>query len=701
MPTRLPSRSPVPSPPRAPSGSPRRRLRTVGVAVLALLPLGCGDEPAPLDPDAAAMAGRPGMAESGLNRPPASAGAAQDREKRGPPAFRFTDHSAASGIVATNHSGAAGVKEYLFEAVGTGPACLDYDGDGLMDFYVPDGDVFTNYDLVLEPDPKDPGRIRPVLRPKEPKATRHRDQLWRNLGDGRFEDVALAAGIDNDRWSFGALAFDWDGDGWTDVFVAALGGCRLYHNQRNGTFRDVAPEVGLVGDATSWNTCATCGDFDDDGRLDLYVARYSDPATTVNKQRIARRLPEGIPVSAIPGRACLWRGLPAYCGPVGLDAQHDSLYRQQEDGTYRDVTVELGLVPRAPKYGFTSYFFDFDDDGLPDIYVANDSEENFLWRQSRDKDGRIRFRDVADDLGVKFGQNQNPQASMGNAVADVNRDGLYDIIVTNFSHDYNNIYMGVRYPGGVSFKDRGQQTMGQAVFYDLSWGCGFHDLDNDGDLDLLIANGHVYKEVDLFDKTGTSYEQYVAVFENLDPSKLRFREVGPKPFKGPSARPPEWLKPEDIDAGPGLEVRKCYRGACFADFDNDGDYDVLLTAMNEPPTFLRNDLPPSPDRRWVKVALRGDRANAEAIGARVRVATADGVTQTFPVYRGQSFLGTDDPRIHAGVGAHETVTVTVVWPGPAATRKTTVYRDLPSNRLYLLHLDGRAEEKPLKVVPSR
>jgi len=685
------------------------RLRLLAAAALAavLAVPGCGETTdAPKPADGGTTKGgmksgmKSGMAESGQNAPPSSAGAAQAQERRTPPAFRFSDHTAASGITAVNHSGTAGVKEYLFEAVGPGFACLDFDRDGWMDVYVPDGDVFDNYDLVKESDPKAPGKVRPVLRPKPDKPKPLVDHLYRNKGDGTFEDVALAAGVADDRWSFGALAWDYDGDGWTDLFVSNLGACRLYHNQRNGTFRDVAPELGLVGDATSWNSCASCGDYDGDGRLDLFVARYADPAMEIEKQRVARKLAEGTPVTEIPGRACLWRGLPAYCGPVGLVGQHDSLYRQQEDGTFRDVTEEVGMVPKAPKYGFTSYFFDYDDDGLLDVYVANDSEENFLWKQSRDKDGKIRFRDVSEELGVKFGQNQNPQASMGCTTADLNRDGLLDIFVTNFSHDYNNIFIGVRYPGGVSFKDRGQQTMGQAVFYDLSWGCGFYDFDLDADLDLFVANGHVYKEVDLFDKTGTAYEQYSAVFECLDAAKLRYREVGPKPFKGPSAKPPAWLKPEDVFAGDGLEVKKCNRTACFHDFDNDGDVDVLVGSMNETPTFLRNDLPADPSRRWLKLLPRGEAGNVEGIGAVVRVATADGVTQTFPVFRCQSFLGTDDPRIPVGVGAATTATVTVVWPGPVATRKTTVYKDVATNAAYELHVDGTAQKLELKTIPS-
>ncbi len=643
-----------------------------------------------------------GMQDSGLDRPWANAGSAQDREVRPPPAFRFEDASALSGLTATNHSGRAGVKEYLLEAVGVGPACLDFDNDGLMDFYVPDGDEFDHYDFLKEPDPRSPGKLRPVVRRQANVAEPFLAHLYHNLGDGRFEDVAVRAGVTNERWGFGALAWDYDADGFTDLLVCNFGKNRLYRNNGNGTFTDVAEAVGLAGDDTSWNTCATCGDYDGDGRLDLYVARYADPAVEVARQVTARNLPEGTPLTGIPGRLCKWRGVDAYCGPVGLEAQHDSLYHQESDGTFRDVSVEAGVRPKAAKYGFTSYFFDYDQDGLPDIYVANDSEENFLWHQER-KDGKPWFRDVAEPLGVKFGQQQNPQASMGCATADINQDGLLDIFVTNFSHDYNNIFIGARYPGGVAFKDRGLQVMGQAVFYDLAWGCGWYDFDLDADLDLLVANGHVYKEVDLFDRTGTSYEQYPAVFECLEAKKLRYREVGPKPFKGPNAKPPAGLKEADLFAGQGLEVaKKCNRGACFNDADNDGDVDVVLFSMNAEPTYLRNELERGPTRHWLKLVVKQPGTkNVDAIGAVVRVRTPDGTVQTFPVYRCQSFLGTDDPRIPVGLGGATRAEVTVTWPG--AEKVSTVHADLAADAAYVLTPDGKSAQQALKpvLVPGR
>jgi hypothetical protein len=654
--------------------------------------LGCGDDggsPAPKPPAA-------GVRDSGLNAPPAEykSAAASAAEHRPPPAFQFEDVTTMSGLSGVNHSGRAGVKEYLPEAVGVGPAWLDYDHDGRMDLYVPDGDVFSNYILSREPDPSNPGRLRSVLHPKSPKPEVFHAHLWRNLGGGKFEDVAAEAGVQNDRWGFGATAFDYDGDGWTDLFVANFGKCRLYKNGGNGTFRDVAEEVGLAGDEASWSTCATCGDYDGDGRLDLYVGRYLDIGHEVNRQRELRHLPEGEAVEAITGRSCKWRGLDAYCGPLGLVAQHDSLYHQEPDGTFRDVSVEVKVRPKSAKYAFTCMFVDYDSDGLMDIYVANDSEENFLWKQKRDAQGKPFFEDVAESRGVKYGQQQNAQASMGACTNDINQDGVLDIFITNFSHDYNNIYLGRPNPGGVSYIDRGLQVMGQSVFYDLSWGCGWYDFDDDADLDLFIANGHVYKEIDLFERTGTSYDQYPAVFECLDAPQLKYREVGPKPFKGPNARPPAGVKYEDLFAGAGLEVRRGCRGAAFGDWDNDGDVDIYVQAMNENPIALQNALVRTGERHWLKLrTAMPDTKNSEAIGAVVSVQGEGGPKQTFPVYRCQSFLGTDDPRIPVGLGASKKAKVVVTWPG--TERKTTTYEGLEADAFYVLTPDGKATKQDL------
>jgi hypothetical protein len=607
------------------------------------------------------------------------------------PAIRFEDVSAGSGIRVVNHSGRAGVKEFLLEAVGPGPAWFDYDRDGLLDCFIPDGDVFSNYRLVRETDPQT-GALRPYLRPKSPRPERFKDQLWRNNGDGTFTDVAEKAGVADENWSFGATTFDFDADGLTDVFVANQGPCRLWHNNGNGTFTDVAVAKNVAGLPETWATCAGVGDLDGDDRLDLYVGAYADTAAEIDRQRADRKLPEDQPVESISGRSCHWQDVLAYCGPIGLVGQHDTCYRQAEDGTFEDVSVAWGMRPPVARYAFTVLVFDFNEDGLTDVYVANDSVESFFWQQDRDSEGRVRFQDTSEILGVKFGLHLSPQAGMGATVVDANQDGRMDIFKTNFSQDYSNLYLMQRVrPDSEAFyfKDRGHQSMGQEVHYDLKWGCGFYDFDNDTDEDLLVANGHVYKEVDLRLKTGSTYEQWNALFECVDPAAVAYREIGAKPIDRKDDAP------ANLDAGGGMWAKKCFRAAAFADFNNDGFVDVLLGAMNDAPTLLLNTTTPSPDRGFVKLTLSQPGGNREALGAIVEV-TAGGKTRRYPNVRVKSFLGCDDPRIHVGLGKATTCDVRVIWPG--RDRATTEYKGLAANAHWRLdRASGKAEAVELKA----
>lgn len=656
----------------------------LAVAALAALPLlasGCGDH-------------KKKPVEN-----PAQEEIEPDRWKDAPATrIRFRDVSAQGGITAVNHSGRAGVKEFLFEAVGPGAAWFDYDGDGLLDLYVPDGDVFRNYDLAVVRD-QATGRDRPVLQPKAERLEVHTDRLWRNRGDGSFEDVSEKAGIHDARWSFGATPFDYDADGDQDVFVANFGLNRLWRNNGDGTFTDVAAEVGLAGDPFTWHSCAAVADIDGDDRLDLYVAAYSDVAHEVDRLRVKQGLPLGTPVESISGRDCAWRGIKAYCGPIGLKAQHDIVFHQREDGTFQDVTVAWGLRPRAPKYAFTCLAYDFNDDGLIDIYVANDSEENFMWQQERASDGTILFRDTSDVLGIKVGQQVTAQASMGMSANDIDRDGRFDISITNFSHDYNNLYMAkqVEGSGTTYFKDRGLQTMSQQVWYDLSWGIGWYDFDNDTDLDLFVANGHVYKEIDLFSKTGTSYDQLNALFENMDPATLGFREIGAKAQK--NAAP--GVDTAKLDAGDGMAVARCSRQAAFGDFNDDGRVDVFVSNLNDAPTLLLGEGPAGgPDAHWIKLSFRQPGANREALGASFTVMTPDAI-QRHVVIRQKSFLGCDDPRQHVGLGTAAACDVGVIWPGRA--RATSRFEGLAAGKHWLLdRASGEAVELPLKpfAVPA-
>ena len=652
---------------------PRIPLRLLPLLACGLLLLGCGPQ------------------ETG--KPPLIADPYSDAP---PTKIAFANATQGSGLDLPNHSGRPGRKEFLLEAVGPGASWFDYDGDGYLDVYVPDGDVFANYDLLDAVDPAT-GRTRPLLRAHEKREQRFLDQLWRNNGDGSFTNIADKAGIHDERWSFGSTPFDYDGDGDTDIVVCNFGKDVLWRNNGDGTFTDVATAVGLAGDDWTWSTAAAVGDVDGDGRLDIYVATYSDPAVEVERLRVEGKIPAGTPVAEISGRACTWKGLKAYCGPIGLRGTFDHLYRQKEDGTFEDMTDAWGVRPRVGRYAFTALMYDYNEDGLLDIYIANDSVENFMWQQSRDRKGQVRFRDTSDQIGVKVGQHINAQASMGMAVGDVNQDGLQDIVVTNFSHDYNNLYIAHRAASGrgVFFKDRGLPSMGQAVYYDLSWGVGLYDFDNDGDLDLFVANGHVYKEIDLFDKTGTAYDQWNALFECMEPKTLGFREIGTKAQKN---RHPD-TPPEGLDAGDGMEVNVCSRQAAFADYNNDGRIDILVQNMNTTPTLLRNTSRVAPENGWIKVALRQPGGNREALGAVVRVrpsgAEPDTPTWVQHVIRQKSFLGADDPRLHFGLGPVPTVDIEVVWPG--IERETTTFPNVAAGAYYLLDRasgTAQAQEMP-------
>jgi hypothetical protein len=639
----------------------------------------------------------PGAAPDDADLAPA-APASDPWAAAGPTGLRFDDVTAKAGITEPNHSGRPGVKEYLVEAPGPGAAWVDYDSDGFLDLYVPDGDVLANYEFVHEADPANPDVTRPVLRKKAEPGETHRDQLWRNKGDGTFENVAAAAGIEDTHWSFGATAFDYDADGRTDIYVCNYGPNRLWRNNGDGTFTDIAEKVGLRGDPHAWSTAAAVGDVDGDGRLDLYVGAYSDPAAEVERLRLKQKLPPDTSIDEVNARDCTWRGIPAYCGPVGLKGLHDTMYRQREDGTFEDVSVRWGLRPRIPLYTFTILMYDVDEDGLQDLYVANDSVENLLWMQTRSESGRILFREEADRLGVKYGRLITPQASMGMAAQDVDQDGRIDIFVTNFSHDYNNLFLARLAAGGgaLYFKDYGLPTMGQQVHYDLSWGCGWYDFDNDGDRDLFVANGHVYKEIDLFEKTGAVYDQHNTLFECMDAPALAFREVGAKAQVHAGPETPL----ADLDAGSGMAVQACSRQAAFADFDNDGRMDVVVLNMNTPPTVLRNTSPQDEGDSWVKLSLRQPGGNREALGAIVEVSAPDGRTWRVPVIRQVSFLGCDDPRLHVGLGGAATCDVRVIWPG--AERATTSFPGLAAGGHHLLDREGaEATRLPLPAFRGR
>ena len=646
-----------------------------GLALLLAVVAGCGDPPPPVEVDT-------------TTDPWADAG---------PTPLSLADVSAASGIVTPNHHGRETVKDWMFEGIGPGAAWLDYDNDGFLDLYVPDGDVFANY-VLQTPLRRPPDMPATVMRLQREREHVYRDQLWRNNGDGTFTDVAPHAGIVEEHWSFGATACDYDGDGWTDIFVANFGVDVLWRNNGDGTFTDVAEKVGLRGWPWTWSTSASVGDVDGDGRLDFYVSSFADVAAEFERVRVLQGLPPSTPLESIDGKICDWRGVRVYCGPTGLTAQHDRLYCQRPDGTFEDRAERYGLRPRVAHYAFQSVMVDFDEDGLLDIYVANDSQGNIFWRQSRTPDGEIRFTDTAADLGVEVGDHVAAQAGMGVAVADIDGDGQLDLTVTNFAHDYNNLYIGRRPGASFFFVDRGSHVMAAEVFFDLSWGVGWIDFDNDADLDLFISQGHVYVQSDLFDKTGARYKQLNSLFECMDDKILGYREVGAQG----QLHARGGALPANLEAGDGMAILECSRGAAFGDYDNDGRMDVFVVNMNAPPSLLHNESRTA-GAHWIKLLLQQPGGNRDALGAIVTVASsAEGARRArkMPVLRGSSFLSTCDARLHVGLGVATACDVTVTWPGPE--RSTTTYRELAADACWRLEREGaHAVRQPLPALRAR
>ena len=512
--------------------------------------------------------------------PPASASAGE---------LWFTDVAAEVGLTARNVSGSPS-KRYLIEAKGGGAAFLDADGDGDLDIYLLSGSTFGR------PDPQAHNR------------------LYRNDGPSPFVDVTPRSGLGDTSWSMGAAAADYDNDGDADVYVTNYGANRLFENDGAGRFSDVTAAAG-VGD-TLWGTGAAWGDYDRDGDLDLYAANFV-------------RFRRGLRPRAM--EYCQWKGVEVFYGPEAYPGAPDVLYRNDGGGAFRDVSQVSGVRVATPYKGFQPVFADLDDDGWPDIYVADDTTPNLFFRNLGDGT----FRDVSLRSGTSHNVNGDVQAGMGVDLGDYDGDGDLDLYVTHFSDDYNTLY---RNDGGGYFSDvTFRAGLGEASMPWVGWGTAFADLDNDADLDLFVANGHVYPVVDDHD-LGTSYAQPNLVFANQ--GRAVFEDASPL-------------------AGPGLRVRKVSRGTAFGDYDDDGDVDILVLNADDTPTLLRND---GAGGHWLGVRLRGRRSNRDGVGARIRV-TAGGRTQVREVRAGASFLSSNDLRAHFGLGAATSVDrLAVSWP---------------------------------------
>ncbi len=522
---------------------------------------------------------------------------------------RFTDVAKDAGITAVIRSGGPD-KRFIVEGNGSGCAWFDFDGDGWSDLFIVGG--------------MDPSNLFEDRR----DGSRFPNHLYRNLGDGRFQDVTGQAGVGGVGLGNGVAAADFDNDGDIDLFVTNYGDDILYRNQGDGTFADVTKSAG-VGGGRLWSMGAAFGDYDMDGWLDLYVTRYLEFDFS-NPPR--------------QGQYCNYRGIAVMCGPLGLPAAADSLYRNNGDGTFREVTREAGLAV-TPRYGFSAVFEDFDRDGLPDILTTNDSGPNLLFRNT----GEGSFEEIGLFSGIAYTAEGRAQANMGMALGDVNGDGFEDVFVTTFSDDHYSLYLSQDGPSYTESSAAANLSAPTIPF--LGWATFFLDFDNDGRLDLFTANGHLYPEANQM--AGAGYLQRDLLFRGV--GEGRFEEVGES--SGFSSVP-----------------AKSSRGAAFSDYDNDGDLDLVVLAIDDRPSLWRNN--GGETRNWVQLRLL-TQAGAPCIGALATLTTATR-TQWQTVRSGSNYLSQNDYRLHFGLGSNTRVErLEIVWPGD---RRQSV-QEVPLNRI--------------------
>ena len=457
---------------------------------------------------------------------------------------------------------------------------------------------------------------------------RRRIGCTRNLRNGRFDDVTVRAGLQRTGWASGVCAGDYDNDGWTDLFVTYFGQNVLYRNLGGGRFEDVTRSAGLFREGVRWGSGCTFVDVDRDGRLDLFVANY---------------LRFDLKTAPEPGAGanCTWKGIPVNCGPKGLPMDTNLLYRNEGDGRFTDASDRSGIARVGNRYPMTAVAVDMNADGWTDIYVASDSTAAILYRNN--KDGT--FTDIAVESGTAYNDQGAAQAGMGLAVGDYNNDGQLDLVKTHFADDIPSLYRNVS--KGL-FEDVATAAGLNAQNRYVEWGAGLTDFDNDGLADLMYVTGSVYPEIE--------------------------RSLAQYPHRGPRVvfRNKDGARFEDVTAasGSGAVTPHSSRGAAFGDIDNDGDVDVLVMNMNEPPSLLRNGY--QGDHGWVQVALEGRRSNRSAIGATV-IVTANGKRQARAVLSQSSYYSHDDLRLHFGIGGASRIeTIEVRWPDGQVQRMTNV-----------------------------
>jgi hypothetical protein len=503
-----------------------------------------------------------------------------------------------------NVFGGVSSKKYIIETTGTGVAIFDYDNDGWPDIFLVNGTTLEGFPAGQGP-------------------TNH---LYRNNHDGTFRDVTVQAGLAATGWGQGVCVGDYDNDGWEDLYVTYFGKNRLYHNQ-SGVFSEIAEQARVAGSGKAWGTGCAFVDYDRDGLVDLIVANYVD---------------FDLSNAPVPGErsACMWKGVPVMCGPRGLPGAKNILYHNQGHGTFEDVTTKAHIDQTNGHYAFSVSTLDFDDDGWPDIYVACDSTPSILYHNNRDGT----FTDLAVVSGAAFNEDGREQAGMGTTVADYDGDGRLDIFKTNFSDDTATLY-----------RNNGDETFSDATFpaglglhtQYLGWGAMFFDFDNDGWPDLIVANGHVYPEVDKY-HLGSNYEE----------PRVLYRNNGHGTFTDLSA-----------SAGPGISTPASARGLAVGDLWNDGRLSVVISNMSAHPSLLVDEV--RSGNHWIAIKTVGSKSNRDGIGARVTVKIGKR-TLVDEVRSGSSYDSNSDMRVHFGLGSAMKIDeLKIRWPSGLVERFDT------------------------------
>lgn len=528
----------------------------------------------------------------------------------------FIDVARESGLNAKTIFGGEHKNKYLLETTGCGIAFYDYDNDGWIDLFIVNGARLEGF----------------------PKGQEPISHLFKNNRDGTFTDVTTRAGVGHSGWGQGVCVGDYDNDGYDDLFVTYFGKNILYHNNGDGTFTDVSEKAGVAGVRTRWGTGCAFLDYDKDGHLDLFVANYIDLDLKTAP------VPESGP--------CLYKSIMVACGPPGLKGDTNILYRNNGNGTFTDVSEKAGIFPVNGTFGLGVLVADFDNDGWPDIYVANDSQPSLLYQNQ--KNGT--FKEVGIEAGCALSADGKPQAGMGVSAADYDGDGNLDVVKTNFAGDTHSLYRNI---GDMQFEDTTYAAKLGLNTRFLGWGCGFLDFDNDSWPDILVCNGHVYPEVEQL-KTEAGYAE----------TKLLYRNLGNGQFADVTA-----------SAGPGITEPNASRGCAFGDFDNDGDLDVAVNTNNGYPQLLRCDS--KLKNNWLKIKVQGVKSNRTGIGARVKITwrvlgESKSRSQIDEVRSGGGYISQNDLRIHFGLGKADKVEVLEVhWPSGAVD----TVKDIPANRL--------------------